>query len=67
MNSPAGIRTSLMPIEFVITSGCARSADVNPDFSFGEDKTTAVLTAISISVQHRALLCIVTSSKNANK
>src|SRR5437762_14237758 len=55
-----------MPMEFVITPGSAWSAD--PDFgsSFGADKTTAALTTISsnISVLHRGLFCMVTSSKN---
>jgi hypothetical protein len=63
MNSPAGIRTSFMPMEFVIASGSAWSADANLGSSFGADKATAALTTISISVQHRAFLCIMISSK----
>jgi hypothetical protein len=51
-----------MPIEFVTTSGSAWSADVDLDFSFGEDKTPAVLTTISTSVQQQALFCIMNFS-----
>jgi len=50
-------------MEFVITSGSARSADVDVDFSFGADKTAATLTTISISVIDGVFLCIMSSSK----
>src|SRR5882724_7401428 len=63
MNSPAGMRTSFMPMEFVITSGSVRSPDVDLDLFSGDDKPTAALTAISTRIQHRAVLCIITSSK----
>jgi hypothetical protein len=51
-----------MPIEFVTTFGSAWSADADLDFSFGEDKTAAVFTTISTSVQHQAFFCIMTFS-----
>jgi hypothetical protein len=50
-------------MEFVIASGSAWSADADVRFSFGEDKTTVALTAIPMSVQHRAFLCIMISWK----
>jgi hypothetical protein len=65
MNSPAGIRTSFMPIEFIITS--ARSADVDPDFSFGADRRAAAFTTISISVKHPVFLCITSFKKKTNE
>jgi hypothetical protein len=51
-------------MEFVITSGSARSADVTLGVSFGADRTVAALTTISISIQYPTFLFMMIFSKN---